>query len=345
MTRVLYIEDEPNNRMLVRRLFMAMASDLNYSEADNARAGIQMAIDNPFDIILMDISMPDMDGITATGVIRKTDSIKDTPIIALTANAMEGDRERFLAAGCDGYISKPIDIDTFIDNVRDYIKRIPEILKKRTTQAQSSGVTGPLTPTIHTRPATQSARPKDWDTLLAAKQASAAKPTVTPSEVKPTITATPQEVKPSPVTSATPAPAEVQKPAVTVAPQEVKPVPATPVTPNEVKPAVAVTPQEVKPVPVTPVTPSEVKPATAVAPQEVKPTPATQPVVPTPVLPTAKPDNQGEKSPTQAAPIESTAPVTPKSQDAVEAKPAQKPEVVEVRTAQQQEHSSNGGGQ
>lgn len=122
MSRILYIEDDPNNRVLVSRVVRAMAPDFEYFEAATAQAGIQLALEKQPDLILMDISMPDMDGLTATATIRGLASIKAVPIVALTANAMEGDKERFIAAGCDGYISKPIDIDTFIDTVRDFLR-------------------------------------------------------------------------------------------------------------------------------------------------------------------------------------------------------------------------------
>jgi two-component system, cell cycle response regulator DivK len=120
MSRVLYIEDDTNNRMLVRRILMVEGIDVD--EADNARDGIKMALDNPPDLILMDVSMPDMDGLTATGKIRAMPQIAKIPIVALTANVMEGDRERSLAAGCDGYISKPIDVDTFADQISAYLR-------------------------------------------------------------------------------------------------------------------------------------------------------------------------------------------------------------------------------
>jgi len=119
MTRVLYIEDDFNNRILVKRILMA--ADIDMLEADNARDGIELARANPPDLILMDISMPDMDGVTATQRIRELPEIAHLPIIAVTANAMSGDRENYLAAGCDGYISKPIDIDTFVDDILQYI--------------------------------------------------------------------------------------------------------------------------------------------------------------------------------------------------------------------------------
>jgi len=120
MPRVLYIEDEPNNRMLVSRILMVEGIDVD--EADNAVTGIEMALANPPDLILMDVSMPGMDGLTATREIRSMPQIANLPIIALTANVMEGDRERALDAGCDGYIAKPIDVDTFSDQVISYLR-------------------------------------------------------------------------------------------------------------------------------------------------------------------------------------------------------------------------------
>lgn len=120
MPRILYIEDDANNRMLVRRILMA--SDIQVTEADNAFTGIELAINNPPDLILMDVSMPGMDGLTATARIRDTPAISQIPVVALTANVMEGDRERTLNAGCDGYIGKPIDVDTFVDQIIQYLR-------------------------------------------------------------------------------------------------------------------------------------------------------------------------------------------------------------------------------
>lgn len=120
MPRILYIEDDANNRMLVRRILMVEGYEVE--EADNAFDGIDMATRNPPDLILMDMSMPDMDGLTATKQIRQTPGISDIPVVALTANVMQGDKERTLEAGCDGYIGKPIDVDTFADLVAEYIK-------------------------------------------------------------------------------------------------------------------------------------------------------------------------------------------------------------------------------
>jgi len=122
MPTVLYIEDNRDNRMLVRRILMASDYDFQVIEADNARTGIEMATQSPPDIILMDMSMPEMDGLTATRMLRGIDHLRDVPIVALTANAMEGDKEKSLEAGCTGYIRKPVDVDKLPDEVLHYIR-------------------------------------------------------------------------------------------------------------------------------------------------------------------------------------------------------------------------------
>ena len=70
----------------------------------------------------MDINMPDVDGYTLTSKLKTVPSIRKIPIIAITANAMRGDKEKTMRAGCDGYIEKPIDIDTFLDKVEYFLK-------------------------------------------------------------------------------------------------------------------------------------------------------------------------------------------------------------------------------
>ncbi|MBL8131505.1 MAG: response regulator [Anaerolineae bacterium] len=122
MHQVLYIEDNPENRMLVRRVLMASDEAFQVHEADSARKGIDLARQISLDIILMDLSMPEMDGLSATRALRAIPQLRAVPIIALTANVMRGDKERSLAAGCDGYISKPIDIDRFPNEILFYIR-------------------------------------------------------------------------------------------------------------------------------------------------------------------------------------------------------------------------------
>ncbi len=122
MPSVLYIEDNFDNRLLVRRVLMASDYDFVVRESESAIKGIEMAQLNRPDVILMDISMPDMDGLTATRKIREIESLRDIPVVALTANAMNGDRERAILAGCNGYITKPFDIDKLPDEVMHYVR-------------------------------------------------------------------------------------------------------------------------------------------------------------------------------------------------------------------------------
>lgn len=118
--RILYIEDNFENRLLVRRILLAEGYE--FEEADNAELGIQMALKNPPDLILMDISMPNINGLTATRMIRESAILERVPVVALTANAMQNDLETTLEAGCDGYIIKPIDIDRFSDQILHYLR-------------------------------------------------------------------------------------------------------------------------------------------------------------------------------------------------------------------------------
>lgn len=123
MPRILYIEDNADNRLLVRRILMASDYGFTVDEAANAADGIERAKLEPPDLILMDVSMPDMDGLTATQLLRAMPSLQNTAIVALTANVMDGDKERSLDAGCDGYIGKPIDVDKLADDILFYLRR------------------------------------------------------------------------------------------------------------------------------------------------------------------------------------------------------------------------------
>ncbi len=120
---ILYIEDNMDNRKLVRRVLEA--DDYQVIEAQDAEEGLNSLSTESPDLILMDISMPDMDGYTLTAQIKAMPKFTKTPIVAMTANVMRGDRERSLEAGCDGYIQKPIDIDTLTSQIERYIKRNP----------------------------------------------------------------------------------------------------------------------------------------------------------------------------------------------------------------------------
>ncbi len=116
---ILYIEDNASNRILVRRILQAEGYEV--LEADNASEGISLAREVRPDLILMDLSMPELDGLTATRKLRQTPGMDGVPIVALTANVMKDDRERALEV-CDGYIPKPIDVDQFPAEVRRYLR-------------------------------------------------------------------------------------------------------------------------------------------------------------------------------------------------------------------------------
>lgn len=120
--RILYVEDNADNRMLIRRVLMAEGYEV--VEAENGTRGLELApMINP-DLILMDINLPDIDGYELTQRLRKDSKVGyQVPIIALTANALEGDQQRALNAGCDGYIAKPIDVDTFAGQIASFIKQ------------------------------------------------------------------------------------------------------------------------------------------------------------------------------------------------------------------------------
>ncbi len=119
---ILYVEDNPDNRLLIRRILMA--EDFNVVEAENALQALEI-IQKDFrpDLILVDINMPDMDGYTLTTKLKQIPHLKGVPIVALTANVMRGDKERTLDAGCDGYIQKPIDVDSLPRQINTYLGR------------------------------------------------------------------------------------------------------------------------------------------------------------------------------------------------------------------------------
>lgn len=120
---VLYIEDNFENRILVRRILMAEGYEV--LEAESASQGLEIAQRQEPDLIVVDINMPELDGLTLTSLIKADPGLGRIPVVALTANVMRGDRERTLAAGCDGYIQKPIDVDTFAHQVAHYLQQGP----------------------------------------------------------------------------------------------------------------------------------------------------------------------------------------------------------------------------
>ena len=117
--RILYIEDNAGNRLLVKRVLEAEGYTL--LEAADGKTGLQVALAERPDLILMDINLPEIDGYAMTGKIKATPGLGQIKIIALTANVMKGDKEKTLAAGCDGYLQKPIDVDLLPDQIARFL--------------------------------------------------------------------------------------------------------------------------------------------------------------------------------------------------------------------------------
>jgi two-component system cell cycle response regulator DivK len=116
--RILYIEDNFQNRRLVKKILVAAGFDV--LEAEDGAKGIAIAQSENPDLILMDINMAGMDGMEATAILKKSE-LKRIPIIALTAAAMKGDRERIIASGCDEYMQKPISRAALVDITKRFL--------------------------------------------------------------------------------------------------------------------------------------------------------------------------------------------------------------------------------
>ena len=115
MAKVLVIEDNPINMTLA--VFLLQSVGHTVISASDAEAGLALARAEHPSLILMDIQLPGMDGLEATGVLKRDVETRTIPVIALTALAMKGDEERIRAAGCDGYIAKPIGVQDFLTAV------------------------------------------------------------------------------------------------------------------------------------------------------------------------------------------------------------------------------------
>ena len=116
--QILVVEDNEKNMKLFRDVLHA--SGYRTLEAATGERAVELVFEHRPDLVLMDIQLPDIDGIEALSRLRADDRTASVPVLALTAQAMEGDRERFLAAGFDGYLSKPVDIAEFVATVKRY---------------------------------------------------------------------------------------------------------------------------------------------------------------------------------------------------------------------------------
>jgi len=119
MAKVLIIEDNPTNMTLA--VFLLQSAGHAVLSATDAEAGLTLARDEHPDLILMDIQLPGMDGLQATKLLKRDAATSAIPVVALTALAMKGDEERILAAGCDGYIAKPMRYQEFLATIAEHL--------------------------------------------------------------------------------------------------------------------------------------------------------------------------------------------------------------------------------
>jgi two-component system cell cycle response regulator DivK len=120
MPKILVVEDHPDSAQLVQRVLTARGWQV--LQAADAETGLQMAVDHRPDLILVDLGLPDADGQTLVGWIRRVPQLAHTPIVACTAWPEETARKMVEVYGCDGYIRKPISVGTFADQIATYIR-------------------------------------------------------------------------------------------------------------------------------------------------------------------------------------------------------------------------------
>jgi two-component system cell cycle response regulator DivK len=116
--QILVVEDNGKNMKLFRDVLQAKG--YRTLEATTGRRAVELAAEHGPDLVLMDVQLPDIDGVEALGRLRANSRTASIPVLAVTAQAMHGDRERFLAAGFDGYVSKPVDIAQLVGTVKQH---------------------------------------------------------------------------------------------------------------------------------------------------------------------------------------------------------------------------------
>ena len=122
---ILYVEDNFENKLFVRRVIESMGHEM--IEAETGLDSLMIAAERVPDLVLMDVNIPGMDGLETTAKFKQNPRLSHIPIIALTANAMKGDKERCLAAGCDGYMQKPVGVS----DLRREVQRYETLLKTK----------------------------------------------------------------------------------------------------------------------------------------------------------------------------------------------------------------------
>lgn len=118
-SRILVVEDNQDNMTLIVDVLISLEYEV--FQAKDGETGVEMTKDLRPDLVLMDLSLPVKDGWTATREIKADEALQKIPVIALTAHAMQGDKERALEAGCDDYITKPINLQELASKLDDYL--------------------------------------------------------------------------------------------------------------------------------------------------------------------------------------------------------------------------------
>ncbi len=121
MSTILVVEDNATNMKL--STFLLESAGHTVVAATSAEIGLTLALECRPDLILMDIQLPGMDGLQATALLKKNEATRGIPVIALTALAMKGDEERIRAAGCDGYVAKPLAYKEFLVVIREHLAK------------------------------------------------------------------------------------------------------------------------------------------------------------------------------------------------------------------------------
>lgn len=122
-TRILIVEDEKDNIMVIKHILELLMDQKDLWFASDGHEAMRMAYEHTPDLILLDLTLPKLSGWEVARSLKSDKKFRDIPVLALTAHAMVGDRERAISAGCDDYYAKPIEIDEFISFVKTYLKK------------------------------------------------------------------------------------------------------------------------------------------------------------------------------------------------------------------------------
>ncbi|MCL4511880.1 MAG: response regulator [Bacteroidetes bacterium] len=120
---VLLADDNADNILLIKRILKRSGLDIEIIDVQSGREVLKLAIERMPEVILLDMKMPDMDGYEAASMLKSSDATKHIPVIAVTAQAMIGDKEKAFQAGCNEYLTKPVDSALLIDTLKKYLSR------------------------------------------------------------------------------------------------------------------------------------------------------------------------------------------------------------------------------